>query len=154
MKLIVDLWSRLKGRWKERNLVPGDSRATGQWGERRAEEFLRNERNHRVVRRNWRHQRDEIDLVTWDGVVLVFSEVRTRRSKALVPGYNSVSRGKKKILRRVCRAYLNQLRVKPRHFRFDIVEVRYAGAEDFEVNHYENVPLFGRDFRMAGKSGE
>ena len=149
MKAIAHLWARLKERWNERNLAPGDNRATGKWGERRAEDFLRNERNHRVVRRNWRHKNDEIDLVTWDGVVLVFSEVRTRRSKALVPGYHSVSRRKKKILRRACRAYLNKLRVKPRHFRFDIVEVRYADAEDFEVNHYENVPLFGRDFRMA-----
>ena len=102
-----------------------------------------------MVARNWRNprdQREEIDLVAWDGDVLVFVEVKTRAEGALVPGYFAVDRRKKKVLRRSIRAYLQLLRLCPRTFRFDIAEVVLTGGTPI-VRHFENVSLFPKYFR-------
>jgi putative endonuclease len=46
--------------------------------------------------------------------------VKTRPASALVPGYYAVNRRKKQVLRRAIHAYLTQLRLRPRTFRFDV----------------------------------
>lgn len=126
----------------------------GVWGERRAEEFLRREKKFTLVARNWRNPRDrreEIDLVMWDGEILVFVEVKARAARARVPGYFAVNDKKKKVLRRVTKAYLRRLQEAPRTYRFDIVEIQLAecgrSAEEAVVRHFENVPLFAKGFR-------
>ena len=135
---------RLFGRGNE----PLDSPSSiGDFGEARAEEFLRREKGYRIVSRNWHRGRGEIDIVAWDKEVLVFVEVRTRHARNLVPGFFSVTGKKKKSLLPVCQAYLRHLRHPPMHFRFDIVEIRYYSAGDFTVNHYANIRLFSKNFR-------
>ena len=126
--------------------------SSGADGERAAEEFLRRERGFAIVARNWRSprdRRDEIDLVCRDGETLVFIEVKTRTSGALVPGYYAVTAHKKKILRRACAAYLRALSpdARPPTFRFDVVEVATSadGARP-EVRHFENVSVFPKNF--------
>lgn len=52
-------------------------RELGHRGERMAEAYLQ-QKGLRIVERNYRTARGEIDLVAWDGDVLVFVEVRTR----------------------------------------------------------------------------
>lgn len=122
---------------------------TGIAGERSAETFLSRERGFFVLARNWRNpedRREEIDLVARDGQALVFIEVKTRPEAALVPGYYSVNRRKREVLRRAIRAYLRRLRCTPRTFRFDIVEVAMTGGAPI-VRHFENIPLFSKHFR-------
>lgn len=123
----------------------------GAAGERAAADFLRREHGFTVIAHNWRSprdRRDEIDLVCRDGEVLVFVEVKTRAAGALVPGYEAVRPAKKKILRRACTAYLRALpeSARPGAFRFDIVEVATRSGVPPEVRHFENVPLFSKDF--------
>lgn len=144
------MWARFLARWRERTALDD----AGRWGEARAERYLIEERGFDPVVRNWRNpadRREEIDLVMQDGEVLVFVEVKARAAEALVPGYFAVDRRKKKILRRVCQAYLRRLRPPPRTFRFDIVEIELGasagGAERAVVRHFENVPLFTKGFR-------
>jgi putative endonuclease len=125
------------------------SKAVGVRGEELAERFLRRERGHRILARNWRSprdQRDEIDLVALDGEVLVFVEVKTRQEKALVPAYYSVNERKKRALRRAIGAYLARLRPKPHTFRFDVVEVALTAGEPI-IRHFENIPLFSKHYR-------
>jgi putative endonuclease len=120
--------------------------AIGRAGESRAERYLRRDKRFSIVVRNWRNPRDrryELDLVCRDRDVLVFVEVKTRSASALVPGCFSVDWRKRRVLRKVIRAYLSLLRVKPRTFRFDIVEVETGGP----VRHYENVELFSKYYR-------
>ena len=136
-------WVRGLRIWRWRTL------STGAWGERRAEDFLKKKR-FRILARNWRNpqdRRDELDLVCRDGEVLVFVEVKTRSTVALVSGYYAIDRRKKKVLRRTADAYLKCLppAQRPRTFRFDVVEVDAGepGSEaDASVRHFENVPLF------------
>ena len=129
------------------SLIPAPpAAATGAWGERRAEDYLRRERNFGVLARNWRNPRDrreEIDLVALDGEVLVFVEVKTRAAGARVPGYFAVDRRKRRALRRAARAFLGGLDRPPRTFRFDVVEVT-PGPEGAALRHFENVGLFCR----------
>jgi len=138
-------------RFFHRSVVTADSR--GETGERLAADFLRRERNFKLVVRNWRSPRDrraELDLVCRDGAVLVFVEVKTRTAGALVPGYFAVDRRKKRALLRACGAYLAQLAARPDTFRFDIVEVALPGdgVDGVPVvRHFANVPLFPKRFR-------
>jgi putative endonuclease len=122
------------------------TQATGRKGEERAEDFLRREKGFRTIARNWRHEKDEIDLVCWDRDVLVFVEVKTRAAGAMVPGYYAVDKRKKEALRRVFGQYLKKLRRKPATFRFDVVEVAVAADGACEVLHFENIPLFPKGY--------
>jgi putative endonuclease len=121
----------------------------GRLGEEAAARFL-HDRGWKIIARNWRHGRDELDLVARDGAVLVFCEVRTRAARALVPGYHSVTVRKKRALARAARAYLHGLAEPPAHFRFDIVEVRVSDVGTApEVLLHGNVPLFSKNFQPA-----
>lgn len=128
-------------------------RDAGAAAEVAAARWLERERGFRSVARNWRNpadRREEIDLVAWDGEVLVFVEVKARARRALVPGYHAVDRRKKAVLRRAIAAYLRNLHRAPRTFRFDIVEVTpgvEADAGALEISHFENIPLFAKHFR-------
>ncbi len=122
----------------------------GSAGERAAAAWLERERGFRILAANWRAERDrrlEIDLVARDADALVFVEVKWRPAEALVPGYfAAVSPRKRKAMRRATRAYVAQLRQKPRTVRYDVVEVLHEGNAVCEVRHYENVPLFPKEF--------
>jgi putative endonuclease len=139
LKLLKSLWAPA---------VDPDSDA-GSYGEQLAADWLQQERGLRIVTRNWRSpkdQRDEIDLVCDDDGVLVFVEVKARAANALVPGYHAIDKRKKRALRRAIGVYLRQLRVKPRTFRFDVVEVSLGRG--ITILHFENVPLFSKYFRV------
>ena len=110
----------------------------GRWGESRAAAYLKQEKGMRVLVRNWKQGRDELDLVCLQGEVLVFVEVKTRKSAVAGSGYHAVDRRKKRALRRACKAYMSQLPKGPRHFRFDIVEVLLADGRVDEVRHQPN----------------
>ncbi|MEJ8544360.1 YraN family protein [Brevibacillus borstelensis] len=99
-------------------------RELGQWGERIAEAYLL-QKGLRIEERNYRTARGEIDLVAWEGDVLVFVEVRTRTSMKYGSALESITRQKKKKLREMALAYL-QAKTKPsRPFRFDVVGIQY-----------------------------
>jgi len=123
------------------HLSPGQ--AIGAVGEAAAARELRR-LGYTVVVRNWRHGRDELDLVCCEGDVLVFVEVKTRAAHALVGGYAAVDRRKRKALLRVTHAYLARLTEKSRTFRFDVVEVEHRDGVVTAVRHFANVPLFSK----------
>ncbi len=113
-------------------------------GEREAERFLKS-KGYRVLAKNWRSGKDEIDLVCKYKEILVFVETRTRRHGALVGGFDSIDRRKRKALRRVCRAYLASLGAAPDSFRLDVVEVEHEAGEILATRHFENTALFRKE---------
>ncbi len=133
------------GRGREDAETPA-ARRTGDEGERAAEDFLKRERSLRVLARNWRSGRDEIDLICQDGPALVFVEVKTRAAGGLVPGYYAVDQRKKTALLRATRAYMKRLKPRPATFRFDIVVVNREPGGSQTIEHFENVPLFPKRF--------
>ena len=145
------MWHWFQRLWRSDRPAGGPAGARGAAGERLAAAFLRDRLGYPIVARNWRNpreRREEIDLVCRDREVLVFVEVKTRSAAALVGGFRAVDRRKKRALRRAIHAYLTQLRVRPRTFRLDVVEIALAGPAPAEVRHFQNVPLFPRGYRV------
>jgi putative endonuclease len=132
-------------------LPGGPAGARGAEGERLAAEFLHDRVGYQIVVQNWRNpleRREEIDIVCRDREVLVFVEVKTRAADAQVRGFFAVDLRKKRALRRAIHAYLTQLRVRPRTFRFDVAEVIMAGNVPPQVLHFQNVPLFPKGYNV------
>jgi putative endonuclease len=145
----VKIFNRILNAFSRRSdiLPVGSSRAVrGRYGEDMAERFCKKDLSYRVLARNWRHKKDELDLICLDNEVLVFIEVRARAKEALVSGYASVNTHKKKVLQRACKNYLKQLQNPPKHFRFDVIDVTLIEGQRGEVRHYTNVPLFHKHY--------
>jgi putative endonuclease len=116
----------------------------GSWGEAVAERHLRRLR-YRVLHRNWRAGRSEVDLIALQEDVLVFVEVKVRSLEDPAGGYGPATAAKKlRSLGRACRAFLATREEHFPHYRFDVVEIltprRTYRAE--KIFHFENVPLF------------
>jgi putative endonuclease len=76
-----------------------------------------------IVDRNWRSRIGEIDLVCDGHDVLVFCEVKTRRSDRLGAPAEAVTRSKQLRLRRLAAEYLLLHTSGRRHVRFDIAAI-------------------------------
>lgn len=102
-----------------------DGRKTlGALGEQLAADLL--ERSGcRLLTRNWRCRKGEIDLVVEDGDNLVFVEVRTRRETGTFgTPQESVNARKQNQVRELARMYMHTTKSYDRKCRFDVVAVR------------------------------
>ena len=123
---------------------------TGEWGEGVAEKMLR-KKGYKILGRRVRvGTRDELDLVARDGDVLVFVEVKTRKSEAFGRPVDSVNHAKRHTLSRAAVRYLKKLKNPRICFRFDVVEV--IGDMDStvapEVRHIENAFALERRYQL------
>ena len=135
----VGNWRAIFGRLFKRT-PPTERARRGRFGEDAAAKFLR-AAGFRILARNVRVGRDELDLVAHDGAALVFVEVRARDEAALVSGYHSLTRRKRDAFRRAAFGYLRALERPPKTWRFDVVEVRLKAQGAPEIYHYANVRL-------------
>jgi len=110
------------------------SQAVGAYGERCAVRHLV-EAGLRVVARNWRCPDGEIDIVAWEGDVLVFCEVKTRRGDAFGTPAEAVVGRKAHRLRRLAAAWLRSTGTSAGQVRFDVVEVYPARSGAARVEH-------------------
>ena len=83
----------------------------------------------RILTRNYRHRRGEVDLVARHGRELVMVEVKSRHPRARLAPAHSVTWGKQRKIIGAANAYLRELRCRPPAVRFDIVEVWQAPGE-------------------------
>jgi len=102
-------------------------RETGILGERLAARFLR-ERGYTVTETNYRCSEGEADIVARQGDVLVFVEVRTRRSLRFGTPEESITAAKKEKLRAVAACYREEHEDLPESWRIDVVAVELDGA--------------------------
>jgi putative endonuclease len=103
----------------------GDDRTTievGATGEDRAVDHLV-QRGMRIVERNYRCRVGELDVVARDGDVLVFVEVRSRRSAKYGNALDAVSWAKRRKVTKVAQAYLASRRPRFARARFDVVAI-------------------------------
>lgn len=107
--------------------------AVGRYGERVAVEYL-TAHGMRLLDRNWRCSAGEIDAILRDGSVIVFAEVKTRRSDRYGTPADAVGYVKQTRLRRLAAIWLAQSDVRSTEIRFDLVCVRPqpVGAADVE----------------------
>ena len=105
------------------------TKATGDYGERVAAAFV-SRHGYKVLTRNYKTTRGEIDLVCRHGEILVFVEVKTRTDLDLaVPATESIDARKEEALRNTARSYLDLLDRDDISYRFDAVEVRLKAGE-------------------------
>lgn len=111
----------------------GARRHLGSQGESLAAEILLRH-GYRILARNVRTPVGEIDLVARQGKVLVFIEVKLRRSLRFGPPAAAVTAAKQQRLRRAAQYYLLQQRSPAAQVRFDVVAITWLqGLPEVEI---------------------
>jgi len=112
-------------------------RLFGQEGESEAERYLRR-KGYRIVARNLRSSMGELDLVAEDGRVLVFVEVKARRTGQFGGAIHAVHRQKQQKLIRLASQFLAQRHWMDRSCRFDVVLLEATESATLQVEHIQN----------------
>ncbi|MGH2752104.1 MAG: YraN family protein [Actinomycetota bacterium] len=111
-----------------------DARRTlGQSGEALAADLYR-KLGFTILDRNWRGRSGELDLVVASGNLLVFCEVKTRRTDYFGGPAEAVGYQKQARLRRLAAAWMSDRRPGDVRVRFDVVAV-LVGRSELEVTH-------------------
>lgn len=122
-------------------------RLFGQEGESAAEQFLRH-KGYRIVARNLRSSLGELDLVAEDGQILIFVEVKARRTDAFGGAVHAVHPRKQEKLIQLAAQYLARHHVKNRLCRFDVVLLQGTNGAAPQIEHIENAfEVSGDDLR-------
>ena len=120
------------------------SRQLGERGERLAAEYLEHA-GYRLVMANFtvpigRNRNDaqvtgEIDLIAFDGDMLCFIEVKTRRTDEFAGPLSNVDLRKQRQIIRTARLYLRTFGIKDVRYRFDVVAIvdRAVGGPEIEL---------------------
>lgn len=121
----------------------------GLWGEERAADYLSRKGMKILGKRVRVGRRDELDLLARHKNVLVFVEVKTRRSEEFGRPISSVNSAKRHALSRAAIRYLKALKSRPDYFRFDVVEVigTPEGAPPV-IRHIENAFTLSGPYRI------
>jgi putative endonuclease len=90
----------------------------------------------RLLERRFRCRAGEIDLILQDGDVLVFAEVKTRKSTRCGRPWEAVDHRKIRKIATVAAWYLAETAQQLRTCRFDVVEVLGSGPESFRISHF------------------
>ena len=110
---------------KPNNLTP--RQILGARGEKAAAKHLRRH-GYKILLRNFRSGKAEVDIVARHKDWLVFVEVKTRETEQFGAPSEAVDRDKQRNLSKAALDYLRLLGNPRIHFRFDIVEVIIAGG--------------------------
>lgn len=108
----------------------------GNEGEQAAADSLRKS-GYRIVARNHRCRRGEVDLIAERGELLVFVEVRTRATAAFGAPEETVDSRKQRRVIAAARDFLARWRGPERGVRFDVIAV-VDGAAGPQLTHLEN----------------
>lgn len=112
-----------------------DPHLLGQEGERLAANFLA-EMGYRIIERNYRYHRNEIDIIARDGRTLCFVEVKTRLSSDKGHPAESVTLQKQHEIIKAAQAYLAFSTDGECDCRFDVVAVRVQSMEEKQISSF------------------
>jgi putative endonuclease len=122
-----------------------ETRAFGLECETLAARFL-SDRGYRIVERNYRTRRGEIDLIAYDGHTLVFIEVKARRSDAFGGPRWAIDRRKQVRLGKLAHHYLHRQRLEDQDCRFDLVFIHAEEGKSPAVELMKNAFEVRRDY--------
>lgn len=105
----------------------------GPLGEEIAARFLERA-GYRILARNWRVGRLELDLVVRDGETIAFVEVKSRRPGPQSPS-EAVDRRKRTRLRRAAAQWIAGSRERAAEYRFDVVAVTFRRGRRVAIRH-------------------
>jgi putative endonuclease len=98
------------------------ARSKGRAGEETAEQFLQ-QHGYEILEKNYIHRHGEIDIIAREGSVLVFVEVKFRRSRRFGEPEESVTPKKQELLRRTAEGYVMERFPSGIECRFDVVSI-------------------------------
>lgn len=113
------------------------TKARGDVGEGMAAKFLE-QKGFRILQRNYRFDRGEIDIVAEDHGEIVFVEVKSRRTQAFGSPEDAVTPQKEAYLKRTAEGYLFEHGLDGRPCRFDVIAVEWK-SEQPEIRHMKKV---------------
>ncbi|RFS19209.1 YraN family protein [Chitinophaga silvatica] len=108
----------------------------GQLGENIAGEYV--SRYCRILHKNWKYGRKEIDIIAENNGVIYFIEVKTRSSDQFGWPEESVNYQKQEHIQLAAEAYLFQNDLTPSTIRFDIISI-ILNKESYELMHFKDV---------------
>ncbi len=114
----------------------------GKNGEILACQFLIN-KGHTILATNYRSGHKEIDIISLDGDILVFSEIKTRSNYAFGFPEEAVRRRKQQLLIDAAEAYLAEHSAYTQ-IRFDVISILIRQGAAVEVLHFERCLLLIR----------
>lgn len=94
----------------------------GDKGERLAADFIIR-RGYEIEERKFRYARAEIDIIARKGNLVVFCEVKTRKSDTYGTGEEAVDAKKQARIRRAAEGYISLRKIDSCEFRFDVIVV-------------------------------
>lgn len=112
------------------------TREKGKGAEEIAEKFLV-EKGFKIIERNYVFDRGEIDLIADDNGIIVFVEVKSRKSIEYGEPEDSITIGKRRQIRKVAEGYLYEKNISGKEARFDVVAIKWARGEPV-INYYPN----------------
>jgi len=106
----------------------------GNWGEEYSVIYLQ-KKGYEVVERNYRFQKNEIDIIAKFGNNLIIVEVKTRQTAEIGEPWRAVTKSKQKQIIKVANQYIqaNQIDL---DVRFDIVSIVHNSYRT-EIDHIE-----------------
>jgi len=98
----------------------------GKWGEDLAVAHLQKE-GYKIVERNWRFGKEEIDIIAQKGEFLVIVEVKTRHSSQFGDPQDFVTKGQQRHLINAADAYVKEKDLDV-EVRFDVIAITKDGV--------------------------
>ena len=112
-----------------------ESHILGQKGEDRAIEFLK-KAGYKILKRNWKAGKLEIDIIAENKDFIVFVEVKTRSEDYQMDPVTAVNREKQRSMILAANNYLQWNSI-DKESRFDVIIVIKKGDEH-QINHIED----------------
>jgi putative endonuclease len=112
-----------------------DSHNLGQEGEELARNHLAN-KGYRILHRNWKSGKREIDIVAENKDFIVFVEVKTRTDDFHMHPRHAVTSEKQKSIIFAAETYIKRYNI-DKESRFDIVSI-ISNGKSVEVEHIED----------------
>ena len=111
--------------------MPHERQKYGGFGENLAVGYIVS-RGYRIIETNYKNRLGEIDIIARDGDVIVFIEVKSRRSNRFGSARASVSKSKQRKISMVALGYLRSNGGTGQKARFDVVAINSheSGPED------------------------
>lgn len=113
----------------------------GKQGEAIAKEFLL-QKGYKILEKNWRYRRAEIDLIAKEGETLIFVEVKTRSTNFFGEPEDAVTAKKEAMMTEAAIAYMHQTDHEWA-VRFDILAIIITSPDQYKVQHIEDAFFAG-----------
>lgn len=109
----------------------------GKLGEKIALHFLEDNK-YKVITKNYRLFRGEIDIIAYDQKTLVFVEVKTRRSTNYGFPEESVMSSKQQQIRKIAHGFLTKNNLQDVECRFDVISISLDEKEEYSIRHIKD----------------